>query len=122
MSQTVQFTFNGQNFDFRRPILGNKDDLSFQRVNSRTRGGDVIIYRDNEWPKTETLTMTFDFDQESDYRRLLEFIRFTLGTIIRYRDHENKLWEGVITNPQTEGTQTGRSSYQVEVIFEGDMV
>lgn len=122
MSQTVKFTFNGQDHVFRQPTMGNRDDISFQRINRRSRGGDVIIFRDDDWPKTETLALTFDFDQEVDKNRLLYLLKISLGEELTYLDHENKLWSGVIQNPDTEAVQTGRNSFIIQVVFEGDMV
>lgn len=119
---TVQFTLNGVNYDFRRPSLGNTDELNFQRVNRRTRGGDLTLFRDPDWPKTEVLSLTFDFAEESEARRMLNFIRLALGIELNYRDHENRLWFGVIQNPDTVATQEGRSTYKINVLFEGDLV
>jgi hypothetical protein len=118
----ISFIYQGTTHVFRRPDLGNTDDLNFQRINRRSRGGDINIFRDTEWPKTETQSLKFTFTKESDLRRLLNFIGFTLGQIIQYVDHEGVTWEGVIQNPTAEGTQTGRSIYEISIIFEGDQV
>lgn len=121
MSQIVTFTHEGKDFLFRRPRLGNKDDISFQRVNRKTRGGDLILFRDEQWPKTEVLDLTFDFDTDVEGHRLLQFIRATTGTNVYYRDHENRLWYGVIQNPDTELVAQGRFTFAVQILFEGDL-
>lgn len=118
----VTFTVGTRNYDFRRPIFGNSDQISFQRVNRRSRGGDLIIFRDAEWPKTEQLHLTFDFQEESDYRRMIDLVVATVGKIIRYRDHENRLWEGVIANPEVEASQVSKNSWVIPIVFEGDLV
>lgn len=118
----IRFTLNGRNYDFRNPTFGNTDGLAFQRINGRTRGGDLILFRDAEWPKTETLGLTFDFPDEPDYRRFLNFIRASFGIEITYRDHENRTWTGFIQNPDVEGTQTGPATFQVQIVFEGDLI
>lgn len=122
MSQTVRFTYQGVNYDFRRPIIGNTDELSFQRVNRRTRGGDLVLFRDPDWPKTEVLSLTFDFDTDAEAHRLLNFIKASIGTNMTYRDHENRVWSGVIQNPDAEIVQIGRFSFRLTVLFEGDQV
>lgn len=122
MSQVVTFTYNGVDYKFRRPIMGNKDDISFQRVNRKTRGGDLILFRDNMWPKTEVLDLTFDFDTDVEGHRLLQFIRATTGVNIHYRDHENRLWYGVIQNPDTELVAAGRFTYKIHILLEADQV
>jgi len=120
MSLQTVFTFGSRNYSFRRPILGNGNDIAFQRINRRTRGGDLIIFRDNEWPKTETLTLTFDFDSDAEMKRFLNMLRETAGNFIYYRDHENRLWFGLIQNPDSKATQEGRNTYKISIIFEGD--
>lgn len=114
----VTFTYNGRSNQFRNPIIGNTDELSFQRVSRTSRGGDIIIFRDSEWPKTEVFNLTFDFDRDFDYQRLLNFIRESIGQIIQYTDHENNTWSGVIQNPEVAGQQSGLNNYQVNVLFE----
>lgn len=118
----ITFTYKSINYQFRNPTIGNRDQLSFQRVNRRTRGGDLTIFRDTDWPKTEVLSLTFDFDKEEDYRRLLNLIKISIGDQINYLDHENKQWSGIIQNPDTEGSQAGLNSFQIQVLFEGDMI
>lgn len=122
MSQIVTFTRNGVNFMFRRPRMGNGDSISFQRVNRKTRGGDLTLFRDPMWPKTEVLDLTFDFDTDVEGHRLLQFIRLSTGEIINYRDHENRVWTGVIQNPEAELTAVGRFTFTVNVLFEGDQL
>jgi hypothetical protein len=119
---SVVFTYNGVNHTFRNPQMGNTDEISFQRVNRRTRGGDLNLFRDEDWPKTEVLNLTFNFTTEAEARLLLNFIRATIGQEINYRDHENRLWYGVIQNPDAEMVQPGRNTYQIAVSFEGDQV
>ncbi len=118
----IKFTFESVDYFFRRPTLGNKNELAFQRISRRSRGGDLIIFRDEDWPKTETLSLTFDFLKESDATDFLYFISLTLGSFVYYTDHENRQWLGVIQNPDAECVQAGRYSYQVSIIFEGDQV
>ena len=120
MSLQTTFTFGSRNYSFRRPILGNANDIAFQRINRRTRGGDLIIARDPEWPKTETLVLTFDFDTDAEMKRFLNMLRETAGWFIYYRDHENRLWYGVIQNPDSKATQEGRNTYKISITFEGD--
>lgn len=122
MSLKTRFTFNTRNYDFRRPILGNGNDISFQRISRRTRGGDLIIFRDSDWPKTETLTLTFDFDTDAEMKRMLVMLRETAGFFIYYRDHENRLWFGLIQNPDATAEQPGRNTYRITIVFEGDQV
>lgn len=117
----IGFVVAGVNYVFRNPELGNTDELSFQRVTNKTRGGDLILFRDPDWPKTEILSLKFIFPEEVDYRRMMNMIKVSVGLLIHYTDHENRVWYGVISNPETEGTQTGRFSWEIDLKFEGDL-
>jgi hypothetical protein len=118
----VTFVLNGVSHQFRNPSLGNIDELSFQRINRRTRGGDLIIYRDSDWPKTEVQNLTFTFPKEADAQRMLQLVRNSIGQLMQYTDHENRTWEGIIQNPATELVQTNRSIWTINILFEGDLV
>lgn len=118
----VTFTYKGKEYKYRRPDLGNIDEISFQRVNRRSRGGDIIIFRDDDWPKTETLNLNFTFVNEKDGIDLLQFIKLSLGDLVTYKDHENRVWEGVIQNPTAELIQTGPSIWTLNMVFEGGQV
>lgn len=118
----VSFIFRERDYIFKNPELGNVDSIEFQRVNRTSRGGDRIIFRDNQWPVIETQDLTFNFADEQDYRRLMVLVNESVGEEIYYRDHENRLWLGFIQNPDTTGTQTAKNSWQVPIIFEGALI
>lgn len=122
MVATVKFVYKTIEYEFRRPTLGNSDELSFQRINRRSRGGDLIIFRDDEWPKTETLNLRFVFFKEKELQDFKAFMDICLGDIVEYTDHEDTVWSGLIQNPDAEAAQTGRYSYEITIVFEGDQV
>lgn len=117
----VKFTFGNQTWFFRRPQIGNQDELAFTRISRKTRGGDLIIFRDPEWPKTETQVITFDFNTEAELRQMQTMMKQTIGEIITYTDHENKNWVGFIANPDADGVQSGINHYVITLRFEGDL-
>jgi len=117
----VKFEFNQYTWLFRRPDLGNQDEIAFTRVNRKTRGGDLIIFRDADWPKTEVQIIKFDFNSEAELRSMQNMIRQTLGSVMYYTDHENKRWVGFIQNPDTEAVQSGLNNYTITLKFEGDL-
>jgi hypothetical protein len=107
----------------RAPNLGNIDRLSMTRINRETRGGTLIVYADPIWPKVETLLLSFSglsFDESQD---LLEFMENHLGEEIRLIDWEDRVWKGVIVNPQDPVVQDGRGcKYTASFEFEGEKV
>lgn len=117
----VTFQFNQYIWQFRRPQLGNQDELSFQRISRKSRGGDLIIFRDAEWPKTEVQIIQFDFNSEIELRTMQNMIHQTLGSYMYYTDHENKRWLGFIQNPDAEAVQSGINHYTITLKFEGDL-
>lgn len=118
----VTFAQGNYTWQFRRPQLGNQDEVSFQRISRKSRGGDIIIFRDAEWPKTEVQIIQFDFNTEAELRKMRDMIRQTLGTILTYTDHENKQWSGFIQNPDAESVQSGINHFTITLKFEGDLL
>lgn len=118
----ILFSYAEFAWSFRNPLMGNEQNLTFQRINRHTRGGDLIVFRDADWPKTEELVITFSFDQETDAIKMKEMLRITLGQVITYVDHESITWSGYIKNPDTAVTQVGRNSYNIQINFEGEQV
>lgn len=118
----IRFGLDGNLYSFRRPDLGNKNLLSFQRVNGRSRGGDIILYRDGDWPATEIQVLTFTFTCAPEADAFKYFLRLTLGRFVSYEDHEGQLWYGTIRTPEASMQQGGRFAHQITIEFEGDLV
>lgn len=121
--QDVNFFLAGVvNETFRPPLFGNQDELAFQRINRRSRGGDLTIFRDSEWPMTETLHLNFDFPNQSSADRLINVLRQTIGQYVQYTDHEATAWLGIIKNPDAPRIQAGRNTFNIEVVMEVEKV
>ncbi len=118
----VTFTYKDRNYVFRNPEMGNVDEINFQRINRNSRGGDLIIFRDDNWPKTELQNITFNFGCQADLDRMFSLIKDSFGDILTYRDHENKVWQGIIQNPETTGVQAARNDWTINLIFQGNLV
>jgi hypothetical protein len=107
----------------RSPNTGNVDRLSMVRINRETRGGTLIVYADPIWPKVQTLLLSFSglsFQQGQD---LMEFMETHIGEEIRLIDYEDRVWRGVITNPQDPVVQDGKGCrYTASYEFEGEKV
>ena len=104
-------------FESRHYEFGNVEALEFMRVSRETRGGDVIV-----GPTTaviETLDFTLLQMTDATCKELQSFIRATLGKEIEFKDHEGVWWNGVIMNPATPTTQSGRHRFTVAIQFEG---
>lgn len=105
----------------RSPEFGNKERLSFNRINRETRGGTLIIYADPIWPKTQTLVMTFTALLRQQAQDLLSFLGDFLGQEVGLIDHEHRYWRGVITNPDEAVVQDGPNRFTANLEFEGEL-
>lgn len=102
----------------RSPDFGNTDALEIRRINRKTRGGDLLVFRDPQWPKTRTFQVKFQFLKEADLSRLLDFIHRTLGQIVTFVDHEGRSWNGIIITPGDEVSQPGTNNYAGQFTFQ----
>jgi len=107
----------------RAPNLGNQDRLAMTRINRETRGGTLIIYADPIWPKVQTLLLSFSGLSQEEGQSLLAFMETYLGQEIRLIDWEDRLWKGVIVNPQDPVVPDGPGcKYTASFEFEGEKV
>ncbi len=83
----------------RNPDLGNTDSLEFQRINRKTRGGTLIVWADNQWPKIEKTVLSIRGLTEAEGQEYQDFVTTSLGKEIGFTDWENNTWVAVIMNP-----------------------
>lgn len=102
-----------------RPELGNQERFDFTRINRRSRGGDLIVYRDNQWPRTKTLTLTFAWLSEAQKQSILSFIQSTVGQEVSYADHYGNTWNGFIMTPTNKVVQESLNNKTLSLEFQG---
>jgi hypothetical protein len=102
-----------------RPELGNAKRFDFTRINRRSRGGDLILYRDEIWPRTKTLILSFTWLPEQQITDILLFLKATLGRSIVYNDHYGKVWNGFIMTPATQIVFESRNNRSITIEFQG---
>lgn len=105
----------------RSPEFGNKDRLTFNRINRETRGGTLIIFANTIWPKIQTLSLTFTGLRKIVVDDLFNFLHDHLGVEIGLIDWESRYWRGVITTPDNPITEDSFDNYTVNLEFEGEM-
>lgn len=82
-------------------IDSNQNSQQYSRINNRTRGGDLILFRASYWPKSRTISMTWN-DLNSEHRNnLLRFLKLTLGKLLTLNSHDEQTYTGIILNPDT---------------------
>jgi len=105
--------------DLVAPYFGNLDRLAMDRVNRETRGGDLVIFADPDWPKRQTVSVTFSGLTRTEIINLQRFIADHLGEEIHVTDWEGREWEAVIITPNEPATYDGRDNCSIGFEFEG---
>lgn len=113
----VRFQYQEIDFQLRNPEFNDTQSIEYTRLNRRTRGGDLIIFRDENWPKAEIFRLTFTL-LKNEKEQLLNLIKRSLGKNITYTDHEGYTWSGLITNPETPITKDNQYSETVVIEFQ----
>ena len=104
--------------ELRAPELGNKNRLEFQRINRKTRGGTLIVWADNQWPKNETMTLDIRGLSETKAQELLTFITASLGQEIGITDWEGQTLRVVHMNPESPITRNKTCDNMAALEFE----
>lgn len=117
----ITLTKDSLSIQLRNPEFGNTDAIEVRRINRKTRGGDLMVYRDPIWPKTRTFQVKFAFLREDDLSRLLDFVHRTVGQIVSYTDYEGQVWSGIITTPESEVSVQGRNNHVAQFTFQVEL-
>jgi hypothetical protein len=115
----VTFTFGPFVLQLINPDFGDRESLEIRRVSRKTRGGDLVVFRDPGWPKFATYQWKWSFLNQGDLSRLLYFVRQSLGQVITVVDYEGRTLTGcIITTPANEVSQEGREDYRAGLSFQ----
>lgn len=118
----ITLSFGNLSIDLRNPDFGESQGFESSRINRKTRAGELIIFRNPNWPKSKTLRYQFSFLKESQAKALLAFFEQTAGQEITLVDFEGRTWLGIIRTPATNVIEQGRYNYTAEFEFEGELV
>lgn len=111
--------------ELRNPEFGNKISFNANRINRKSRGGTIQVFRKETWPKFRTLQMDISVLSTTQITNFKAFLIASLGQEIGLIDHEGRTWKGVITTPDTDITETGGApcgNYATSFQFEGEIV
>lgn len=98
-ASSISLVCGASSIVLRNPNFGNSESLDVDRALNRSRGGTPNIYRDPNWPESTTINIQIAVMKESEAKELLDFLLDCLGQLITYTDYENRVWEGIVTNP-----------------------
>jgi hypothetical protein len=108
----------------RNPEFGNKISFNANRINRKSRGGTLRVFRKLGWPKFHTLQMDISVLSTTQIEDFKTFLNTTLGLEIGLTDHEGRTWKGIITTPDTDITQisgTSCGNFATSFQFEGEL-
>lgn len=121
LSQTTMTLTDGvHTLSLPRPLFGNREELQITRIQRSTRGGNLKIFRDAQWPTIRTFRYKFEGLSDTQINDVFTFFGQTLGKEITLTDYEGRVWTGFIVNPQGEAAQFFRvCGMTTEFDFEG---
>ena len=105
--------------ELRNPVFDDTEQLEFRRINRYTRGGELKLFRDPNWPDAKRLIYSFDNLKPSESFGYLEFIKYSLGKEIGLLDYESRQWRGIIITPDGPVEEEDRPGFSLTFEFEG---
>lgn len=102
--------------------LGDRDQWVVNRIQRLTRGRELIVYADPDWPKYNQLSFSVSAVRNADAMAVLNFIINNIGCEITITSHEGRQWTGIITNPDEAVVQDRDESYTISIEFQGEEV
>ena len=110
--------FNNLSLLLPSPDFNNDQKIEITRIHAKTRGGDIITYKDPDWPKTETRSMKFSFCSQDQVDQWKIFATESLGQDVTMIDFEGQTVIGLILNPETSISQPGRFNHVIGFDFQ----
>ncbi len=95
---TCSFTSDTDTLILLAANKGNTDNLNLGRLNKRTRGGELIQFRDPNWPRQNILNLDIPMYSCQEVLDARAFFDRNLGQVIEYTDHEDYPYQGIVTN------------------------
>ena len=118
MATVLSQASSGLTITLPSPDFNNDEKMEFDRINRRTRGGDLVVFRDPEWTHTITLDLKFSWMTQARVHALLAFLKATLGQVITLTDWESYVWTGMVITPG-KVAQPGPSNFTAAFSFIG---
>lgn len=113
-------TYAAEELILRSPLFSDREEIFVERISRKTRGGDLKVFRDDQWLSIRTFRYKFEGLTNDQLVEAHAFLILTLGLKITILDHESLEWEGYIVNPQGESAEYVRvCGNTMEFDFEG---
>ncbi len=100
------------------PEFDNAEKFEVLRVNRRSRGGDLKIFRASYWPKTKVLSLQWSYLDSCIRNNFIRFLRHNLGKQVVMYAYDNQIYTGVIRTPEGEFTENQSGLHTLKLEFE----
>jgi hypothetical protein len=116
----ITLTYGTRTLELHGPTFGNKESLESRRIYRKTRGGDLDVYRDDDWPETTILDYDFNIPTcgEDQVYQIIDFLKASLGQEVTLEDYEGRTWNVIILTPAEELIESARESLTFKLQFQ----
>lgn len=111
-------TATSRSVSFKSPRFTDKDVLDYRRINKKTIGGKLIVYRDPNWTARETITFELENLTKEKIIELRGFFLETAGQQLEYLDHRGVTWQVIIKNIGDPVIENVNHRYSVTLVLE----
>lgn len=111
-------TATGNSVAFKSPRFTDKDVLDYRRINKKTIGGKLVVYRDPNWTARETISFEIENLTKAKVIELRNFLLQTAGQQIEYLDHRGVTWQVIVKNVGDPVIENVNSRYTVTLVLE----
>lgn len=100
------------------PEFGNQEKFETLRINRKSRGGDLKIFRATYWPRTKVLSLSWNYLDRNKRNAILLFLRKNLGKQVVLYNYDNSIYTGVIRTPEGEFIENQSGLHTLKLEFE----
>jgi len=115
----VIYSLDDNILTLKNPEYGDTEQVVKKKIVNDTRGLVAKVYRRDIWPAYRRLVYEFQGLCEDKVQPILDFVRQTQGLEIELLDYNDRIWTGVISNPDLEIRQDNHDNYNTTIEFEG---
>jgi len=122
VASNITLVCSASSITLRNPDFGNSESVDVDRALNISRGGTPRLVRDSQWPKQTTHSIGISVMTRAKAQELLDFLKDCLGLLVTYTDHEARIWEGIIINPDSAVSDEGDCKYSAKLNIQSTLV
>ena len=115
----VIYSLESNSLTLKNPEYGDTEQIVKKKTVNDTRGLVAKVFRRDIWPAYRKLVYEFKGMCEDRVQPILDFVKQTQGLEIELLDYNDRIWKGVISNPDLKIRQDHNDNYHTTIEFEG---